>query len=97
MSGTTLLILHDFVGFKEELHICVKLTNIRIAKNRKKHTYLIETIRKKVSEMENQDWKIEFTRIKAHAGHHGNELADQTAKEAATNSDIECYKRIPQE
>jgi len=46
--------------------------------------------------MENQNWKIEFNWIKAHAGHHGNELADQTAKEAATNSDInECYKRTP--
>jgi len=45
--------------------------------------------------MENQDWKIEFTWIKAHAGHRRNELADQTAKEAATNSDIECYKTIP--
>ena len=46
--------------------------------------------------MENQNWKIEFNWIKAHAGHHGNELADQTAKEAATNSDNnECYKRTP--
>jgi len=58
------------------------------------HTYRYEKIRKKVSEMENQYWKIEFTWIKAHVGHRGNELADQTAKEAATNSDIECYKRI---
>jgi len=38
-------------------------------KNRKNHTYLMEKIRNKVSEMENQDWKIEFTWIKAHAGH----------------------------
>ena len=34
--------------------------------------------------------------IKAHAGHQGNELADEIAKEAATNSDIKvCYERIP--
>jgi ribonuclease HI len=65
-------------------------------KNRKYHTYLIEKIRKKVVGMEKQNWKIEFNWIKAHAGHHGNELADQLAKEAATNSDInECYKKIP--
>ena len=36
----------------------------------------------------------QLTWIKAHAGHHGNELADQTVKEAATNSDIEYYRRI---
>ena len=64
-------------------------------KNRKKHTYLIETIRKKVIEMENQNWIIEFNWIKTHAGHHRNELAEQIAKEAANNSDTECYKRIP--
>ena len=64
-------------------------------KTRKNHTYLIETTKKKIIEMENQDWEIEFTRIKAHAGHHGNELAEQTAKEAATNSDNEHYNRIP--
>jgi len=45
--------------------------------------------------MENQDWKIEITWIKAHAGHCRNELADQTAKEAAANRDIGCYKRNP--
>jgi hypothetical protein len=65
-------------------------------KNQMNHTYLIEKIRKKVNEMEKQNWKIEFNWIKAHAGHHGNELAEQLAKEAATNRDIkECYKRIP--
>jgi hypothetical protein len=47
-------------------------------------------------EMESQNWKIEFNWIKAHAGHHGNELADQLAKEAATSRDINvCYKRTP--
>jgi len=44
-----------------------------------------------------QNWKIEFNWIKAHAGHQGNELADELAKEAATNRDIkECYFRIPE-
>ena len=64
-------------------------------KNWKNHTYLIEKIGKKVIEMENQDWKIKLTWIKEHAEHHGNELADQTAKEASTCSDIEYYRRIP--
>jgi len=75
-------------------------TDSRIAleslKNPKNHTHLIEQIRKKVIELENQNWTIEFNWIKAHAGHQGNELADQLAKEAATSSDKnECYSRIP--
>ena len=46
--------------------------------------------------MENQNWKIKFNWIKAHAGHYGNELADQTAKDAAIKSNInERYTRIP--
>jgi ribonuclease HI len=65
-------------------------------KNWKDHTYLIEKIRTKVKEMEKQNWKIDFNWIKAHAGNHGNELADQLAKEVATSREInECYKRIP--
>jgi hypothetical protein len=65
-------------------------------KNRKNHTYIIEKIRMKMKELEMQNWKIEFSWIKAHAGHHGKELADQLAKEAAPSNGInECYKRIP--
>jgi ribonuclease HI len=49
-----------------------------------------------VTELERKNWKIDFSWIKAHAGHYGNELADQLAKEAASNNDItECYKKIP--
>ena len=75
-------------------------TDSRIAleslKKRKSHKHLIEKIRRKVIELERQNWKIEFNWIKAHAGHQGNELADELAKEAATNSDItEFYDRIP--
>ena len=65
-------------------------------KNWKNHTYLTEKIRTKVREMEKQNWKIEFNWVKAHAGHGGNELADQFVKAAANSRDIkECYKRIP--
>jgi hypothetical protein len=46
--------------------------------------------------MEMQNWKIDLNWIKAHAGRHGNEVADQLAKEAATSREInECYKRTP--
>jgi ribonuclease HI len=56
----------------------------------------LKKIRREVIELERQSWKIEFNWIKAHAGHQGNEMADELAKEAATNSDIkECYYRIP--
>ena len=62
-------------------------------KKQENHINLIEKIRMKVIEMEMQNWKIEFSWNKAHTGHQGNELADQLAKETATNGDIdERYK-----
>lgn len=65
-------------------------------KNRKIHTNLIEEIRRQTKEMELQGWDIEFRWIKAHAGHHGNEIADRLAKEAATSREIdESYNKIP--
>jgi ribonuclease HI len=64
-------------------------------KNRKTHAHLIEKIRTKVIELEKQKWKIDFHWVKAHTGQHGNELADQLAKEAAASTGYEIYKRIP--
>jgi len=62
----------------------------------KSHKHLTEKIRRGVAELERQNWKMEFNWIKAHAGHQGNEMADELAKEAATNIEIkECYVRIP--
>jgi ribonuclease HI len=64
-------------------------------KNRKNHAHLIEQIRTKVIELENQNWKIDFQLVKAHARNHGNELADKFVKEAATSAEKESYKKIP--
>jgi len=63
-------------------------------KNMKNRNYLIEEIRKKTFALEKENWNIDYTWIKAHAGNRGNELTDRLAKEAARNSDI-CYNRIP--
>ena len=52
----------------------------QLLQNQKKHTLLIEKIRTKVVELEQDEWKAEFSWIKAHAGHRGNELADQWRK-----------------
>ena len=39
--------------------------------------------------MEQSERRVELRRIKAHAGHRENEMADQQAKEAARNKNIE--------
>ena len=44
--------------------------------------------------MKKENWRIDFTWIKACAGHSGNELADKLTKEAIKNSEI-CYNKIP--
>jgi ribonuclease HI len=75
-------------------------TNSTIAllmvQNPKKHTHPIQQIKFKVIELEQNEWKVEFSRIKAHVRHQWDELADQLAKEAASSRTIdECYTRIP--
>jgi ribonuclease HI len=60
------------------------------------HTYLIEKIRRKVTEIEQNEGKIQFSWVKAHAGNLGNEFADTLAKGAETNLDIaECLQQGP--
>ena len=55
---------------------------------------MIEEIRKKTATLEREKWKIVSTRIKAHAGNSGNELADQLAKDSVNNSVI-CFNKVP--
>jgi len=46
--------------------------------------------------MEQHEWKVDFSWIKAHARQRGNEQADQLAKDASSSKIIEeCYNRVP--
>jgi hypothetical protein len=60
----------------------------------KKRKHLVEEIRKKTIALEKENWNIEYTWIKARAGHYGNDLADKLAKEATRNS-ATCHNEIP--
>ena len=60
------------------------------------HTYIAEEIRRKITVLQDTEWKITFCWVKAHAGIRGNELADSLAKRAAANKNIpESYNKIP--
>jgi ribonuclease HI len=84
------------VGKKTALVYTHSQITLQLLKHQKKHTYLIDQIRGNVIEMEQKDWKVEFSWIKAHARHQGNELADQLVKEAAGNKNIHEYSnRFP--
>jgi ribonuclease HI len=80
-------------------HTATIYTDSRITldslKNAGNHAYLKEEIRKRISTLERPKWTIEFSRVKAHVGIHGNELADRLAKEAARNKDTKiAFNRI---
>jgi hypothetical protein len=67
-------------------------------KNRKKHSILIENIRKEIKRLEELECTVFFKWVKAHTGIHGNEMADRLATEAATENTGEIvYDKIPRE
>jgi ribonuclease HI len=49
-------------------------------KNGNIHTFLIEEIRRKLTEMEKISWKINFCWVKAHVGIRGNEIATHSQR-----------------
>jgi ribonuclease HI len=55
---------------------------------------LVEEIRKRAVTLNRNNWKIGFKWVKAHAGIHGNEMADRLAKQAPQNYHV-TYSWIP--
>jgi ribonuclease HI len=51
--------------------------------NPNNHSFLVEEIRKKAASLEESEWRIKFSLVKAHAGIIGNDVADMLTKEAA--------------
>lgn len=62
-----------------------------LLRNNIKHNNLIHRIQETMRTLQQQQWMVHFTWVKAHIGILGNELADRLAKEAATNSDVRIY------
>ena len=83
--------IHTYIHTYTHTDSSINLSSLKNTKNRK---HLIEKIRKKTTVLEKENWHIEFTWIKAHAGHSGKELADKLAKEATKNREI-CFNKIP--
>jgi ribonuclease HI len=57
--------------------------------NPRNHAYLIEEIRKRVATLQELNWEIKFSWVKAHVGIPGNETVDILAKEAARSRFID--------
>ena len=65
-------------------------------KNHNNHNYLIERIREKLKDLKMAKWTIEFSWVKAHAGIHGNEVADRLAKQAGQDIGLPLsFSKIP--
>jgi len=64
--------------------------------NPNNHSFLVEETRKKAASLEESEWRIKFSWVKAHAGTLGNEIADRLAKEAARSENMQyVFDRIP--
>ena len=63
--------------------------------NPSNHQSLVQRIREE-TRLENDNWIIHLTWVKAHDDNYGNELADHLAKVAACSSDVDvAYIKIP--
>ena len=65
--------------------------------NTTSHGNIIDNFRQQTRELTAQNWTIHYSWVKAHVGNFGNELADNIAKSAARNTNLQhCYGRIPE-
>jgi ribonuclease HI len=94
---TKLRSMHTIQGSQRTtaIHTDSRITLEAIA-NPKNHQSLAESIRKEIRTLEEDRWLVHFSWVKAHAKNLGNELADQLAKEAACDNNIETtYHKYP--
>ena len=63
------------------IHTDSRITLEAIA-NPRNHQSLVESIRKEIRTLEEDEWIVHFTWVKAHDNNPGNELADLLVKEA---------------
>ena len=95
--------LHEIAGRvpqaigKEKTFIIFTDSSITIdsLKNPHNHKSIIQNIREKVIELEeNNNWKIQLMWDKAHIGLYNNDMADKLAKEVATDRKLQaCYDK----
>ena len=70
------------------IHTDSRMTLEAIANQRNRQN-LIELIRKEIRCLENNSWIVHFAWAKAHNSNSGNELADQLAKEAVCDGELD--------
>jgi ribonuclease HI len=57
---------------------------------------LVDLIGEEIRNLEKGSWIVHFTWVKAHDNNYGNELADQLAKEAASDDALDItYNKLP--
>ncbi|PSN29860.1 hypothetical protein C0J52_26359 [Blattella germanica] len=86
-------ILQDFQKWKINRPLSTQslcpITGLNPLSKRKHHSVLIGEIRRKASSMQQENWKIVFSRVNDDVGIQRNDQADQLVKEAAENTELE--------
>ena len=77
------------------IHTDSRITLEAIA-NPRNHHNLVELIREEIRKLEKESWIVHFTWVKVHDNNYGNDLADQLAKETASDDALDItYNKLP--